>query len=151
MLQIIMVTQLVRCWDRRGDRIIHRIIPHQNLFVDILRSVDIRSCSHVAPAGRAILSNKFGGLSGPAVKPVGVRAIYDLRSSVDIPLIGVGGIQTWRDAAEYIMAGASAYQVGSAIGTHGTGVINAINEGLKRFMKEYGYSSLEKMVGAAHV
>jgi dihydroorotate dehydrogenase (NAD+) catalytic subunit len=101
-------------------------------------------------AGRPILSNRFGGLSGPAVKPIGVRAVYDLRSVLDIPLIGVGGIRTWRDAAEYIMAGARAYQVGSAIGTHGTGVINEINEGLKRFMKEYGYRSIEKMAGAAH-
>ena len=60
---------------------------------------------------RPLLSNKFGGLSGAAVKPVGVRAIYDLKTVLDIPLIGVGGISTWRDAAEYIMAGASAFQV----------------------------------------
>lgn len=101
-------------------------------------------------AGRPVLSNKFGGLSGPAVRPVGVRAIYDLFSSLDIPLIGVGGIGTWRDAAEYIMAGARAYQVGSAIGTRGVGVIKDINEGLKRFMKEHGYQSIDKMAGAAH-
>ena len=146
-----------------GIPVFSKLTPNTHRLIDIGKAVQkaggdgivaintLKAMVISPEAGRPILSNKFGGLSGPAVKPVGVRAIYDLRSSVDIPLIGVGGIQTWRDAAEYIMAGASAYQVGSAIGTHGTGVINAINEGLKRFMKEYGYSSLEKMVGAAHV
>lgn len=99
---------------------------------------------------RPIMSNKFCGLSGEAVKPVGVRAIYDLKSVLDIPLVGVGGISDWRDAAEYIMAGASAFQVGSAVGTRGLGVFEQINSGLSAFMEEYGYSSIESMVGAAH-
>ena len=99
---------------------------------------------------RPVLSNKFGGLSGAAVKPVGVRAIYDLRTVLDIPLIGVGGISDWRDAAEYIMAGASAFQVGSAIGTVGIDVFNRINKGLQEFMSDYGYQSISSMVGVAH-
>ena len=99
---------------------------------------------------KPVLSNKFGGLSGAAVKPVGVRAIYDLRTALDIPLVGVGGISTWRDAAEYIMAGACAFQVGSAIESEGVGVFNSINEGLLSFMEEYGYDSISSMVGAAH-
>lgn len=99
---------------------------------------------------RPVLSNKFGGLSGSAVKPVGVRAIYDLRTVLDIPLIGVGGISTWRDAAEYIMAGASAFQIGSAIGTIGIDVFDKVNRGLESFMEEYGYSSIKSMVGVAH-
>ena len=99
---------------------------------------------------RPIMSNKFCGLSGEAVKPVGVRAIYDLKSVLDIPLVGVGGISDWRDAAEYIMAGACAFQVGSAVGTKGLCVFKEINEGLSAFMEEYGYSSIGSMVGAAH-
>jgi len=99
---------------------------------------------------RPIMSNKFCGLSGEAVKPVGVRAIYDLRTALDIPLIGVGGISNWRDAAEYIMAGAYAFQVGSAVGSRGLGVFNEINEGLSSFMEEYGYPTIASMVGAAH-
>lgn len=99
---------------------------------------------------RPVLSNRFGGLSGPAVKPVGVRAIYDLRTVLDIPLIGVGGISTWRDAAEYIMAGASAFQVGSAIESVGVDVFDRINTGLSEFMDEYGYDSISSMVGVAH-
>ena len=100
--------------------------------------------------GRPLLSNRFGGLSGAAVKPVGVRAVYDLRTVLDIPIVGVGGIEDWRDAAEYIMAGASAFQVGSGIGTVGTDVFERINEGLAGFMEEYGYRSIADMTGVAH-
>ncbi|MBR3476187.1 MAG: dihydroorotate dehydrogenase [Candidatus Methanomethylophilaceae archaeon] len=99
---------------------------------------------------RPILSNKFGGLSGKALKPVGVRAVYDLRTVLDIPIVGVGGISTWKDAAEYIMAGASAFQIGSAVLTEGPGVFDTINCGLERFMEEYGYGSISDMEGAAH-
>jgi len=99
---------------------------------------------------RPVLSNKFGGLSGPAVKPVGVRAVYDLSTVLDIPIIGVGGIMDWRDAVEYIMAGASAFQVGSGIGIDGPSIFEEINRGMECFMKEYGYKSIESMVGIAH-
>lgn len=99
---------------------------------------------------RPIMSNKFCGLSGAAVKPVGVRAVYDLRTVLDIPIVGVGGISCWRDAAEYIMAGASAFQIGSAVGTVGIGVFDQVNKGLSDFMDEYGYDSISSMVGVAH-
>jgi len=100
--------------------------------------------------GRPFLSNKFGGLSGPAVRPVGVRAVYDLYDSISIPIVGVGGISTWRDAAQYIMAGASAYQIGSAVAEMGPEVFGTINDDLVRFMDEYGYGSIEDMRGVAH-
>ncbi len=100
--------------------------------------------------GKPLLSNRFGGLSGPAVKPVGVRAVYDLTAVLDIPVIGVGGISSWRDAVEYIMAGASAFQVGSAVGTAGPEVFSQINRGMSDFMDEYGYSSIASMRGIAH-
>ncbi|MCQ2084657.1 MAG: dihydroorotate dehydrogenase [archaeon] len=100
--------------------------------------------------GKPFLSNKFGGLSGPAVKPVGVRAIYDLYNVVSIPLVGVGGISNWRDAAEYIMAGAQAFQIGSAVLTDGPEVFSKVNQDLEQFMKDYGYGSIKDMVGVAH-
>ncbi len=99
---------------------------------------------------KPFLSNKFGGLSGPAVKPVGVRAIYDLYKVVSIPLVGVGGISNWRDAAEYIMAGAQAFQIGSAVLTDGPGVFGKVNRDLEVFMKDYGYGSVKDMVGVAN-
>ncbi|MDR0524011.1 MAG: dihydroorotate dehydrogenase [Candidatus Methanoplasma sp.] len=96
------------------------------------------------------LSNRFGGLSGPAVRSVGVRAVYDIRSAVDLPIVGVGGISDWRDAAQYIMAGACAFQVGSAIASKGVNVFEAINRDLEDFMRSFGYSSIRDMEGAAH-
>ncbi|MBR2254410.1 MAG: dihydroorotate dehydrogenase [Candidatus Methanomethylophilaceae archaeon] len=99
---------------------------------------------------RPVLSNGFCGLSGNGIRPVGVRAVYDLRTVLDIPIVGVGGISCWRDAAEYIMAGASAFQIGSAIGTVGIDVFEQVNDGLRSFMEEYGYRDISSMVGAAH-
>ena len=100
--------------------------------------------------GKPILSNKFGGLSGPAIRSIGVRAVFDIRTAVDIPIIGVGGISDWKDAAQYIMAGACAFQIGSAVGTKGIDVFETVHSELERFMKDYGYGSIKDMVGVAH-
>ena len=100
--------------------------------------------------GKPILSNKFGGLSGPAIRSIGVRAVFDIRTAVDIPIVGVGGISDWKDAAQYIMAGACAFQIGSAVGTKGIEVFDTVNTDLEKFMKDYGYGSISEMVGVAH-
>ena len=99
---------------------------------------------------RPILSNKGGGLSGPAIKPIGLRCVYDLHSTVKIPIIGVGGVEDWRDAVEYIMAGASAVQVGSGVGKNGLQVFKAICSGMKAFMERESFESVSQMVGVAH-
>lgn len=105
----------------------------------------------ISPEARMpVLANKFGGLSGPAIRPVGVRCVYEIFDAVEIPVIGVGGVSTGRDALEYIMAGAGTVQVGTAVWTHGPGVFKSICEEISRFMDEYGYSKVEDMVGAAH-
>jgi dihydroorotate dehydrogenase (NAD+) catalytic subunit len=97
-----------------------------------------------------ILGNKFGGLSGPAIKPVGVRCVYEIYEAVEIPVIGVGGIVSGKDAVEYMMAGASAVQIGTAIWKEGTGVFSKICNEMSAFMKENGYRSAKDMVGVAH-
>ena len=118
---------------------------------DALVAINTLKAMVISPEfAKPFLSNKFGGLSGAAVKPVGVRAIYDLRSAVSIPLVGVGGITNWHDAAEYLMAGADAFQIGSAVLTDGPEVFDKVNKGLAQFMKDYGYDSVKSMVGAAH-
>lgn len=99
---------------------------------------------------RPVLSNRSGGLSGPAVRAVGVRCVYDLHAALDIPIIGAGGVEDWRSAAEYIMAGASAVQIGSGIGRKGLGVFKDVCIGLERFMSDSGFRSIEEMVGVAH-
>jgi dihydroorotate dehydrogenase (NAD+) catalytic subunit len=97
-----------------------------------------------------VLSNRYGGLSGPAVKPVGLRCVYDLYENVSIPIIGVGGVTDWRDALEYMMAGAVAVQVGSAIATRGLGVFEEISRGIEMYLEETNCHDVMDLVGVAH-
>ncbi len=99
---------------------------------------------------KPVLSNKFGGMSGKAIKPIAVRNVYSVYEEVDIPLIGVGGIYTFEDVVEFIYAGARAVQIGTAIMDEGVEVFSEINKGLENFMKQKGFSSIDEMVGIAH-
>ncbi|QMU53766.1 MAG: dihydroorotate dehydrogenase [Nitrosopumilus sp.] len=96
-----------------------------------------------------ILSNKFGGLSGTPIKPIALRCVYEISSKYDVPIIGCGGISTWEDAVEFFLAGASAVQLGSAIGDNWVGVFDDINNGILQYMKRKEYSSIKDMVGLA--
>ena len=106
-------------------------------------AIDIETC-------RPILANKVGGLSGGAIKPIAVRCIYEIYEAVDIPIIGCGGIRTWRDAVELILAGASAVQIGSAIAIEGLSVFRSIAEGIKYYLQRKGFKSVRDIVGLAH-
>ena len=97
-----------------------------------------------------ILANKSGGLSGPAVKPIGLKIVYELYESVKVPIIGVGGIQYWKDAVEYLLAGAVAAQIGSAVMWKGLDVFGEILAGLRKYMAKKDFSSIEEIVGGAH-
>jgi dihydroorotate dehydrogenase (NAD+) catalytic subunit len=108
----------------------------------------VRAMAIDIESGYPILGNKFGGLSGRAIKPVAVKCVYDLYEALDIPVIGVGGISDWKDAIEFIMAGAQAVEIGSAIGNN-IDIFNDINSGLETFLKEKGWK-LENIYGMAH-
>jgi dihydroorotate dehydrogenase (NAD+) catalytic subunit len=98
---------------------------------------------------RPCLGNTIGGLSGPAIKPIALYAVYEVARNIHIPVIGCGGISCARDALEFIMAGASAVQIGTANLTN-PGVSLAILEGIKDFMKQEGIEDLAQLVGVAH-
>jgi dihydroorotate dehydrogenase (NAD+) catalytic subunit len=100
--------------------------------------------------GRPILSNIKGGLSGPAIKPIALRCVYDIREEFDVPIIGCGGITDWRDAVEFFLAGASAVQVGTAIALEDTEVFQAITKGVEVYMRKKHYRSVKEIVGLAH-
>lgn len=102
-------------------------------------------------AKRPVLSNRYGGYSGPGIKPIGVRAVYDVRMEMKIPIIGVGGINCWEDAIEYILAGANAVQVGSALYYRGYSVFREIAQGIEEYMKREGYGKIEDFSGLAVV
>ena len=99
---------------------------------------------------KPILSNKIGGLSGSAIKTVGVRAVYELFESVKIPIIGVGGVSQWNDAVEYFLAGASCVQIGSAMAVDYLKTFGEINRGILNYMKRMDYSKVSEMIGSAH-
>ena len=99
---------------------------------------------------KPVLSNKFGGMSGKAIKPIAISNVYSVYEAVDIPLIGVGGVYTYEDVVEFLFAGARAVQIGTAIMDEGVEVFSKINQGLEKFMAEKGYSSIDEMVGIAH-
>lgn len=100
-------------------------------------------------SGYPILGNRFGGLSGRAVKPIALKCVYDLYASLDIPIIGVGGVYTWEDAIEMMMAGASAIQIGSAI-YEGLEVFSSISMGIEKFVSEKEYRNTTDIIGIAH-
>lgn len=101
-------------------------------------------------ARRPVLSNRIGGLSGAPIRPVAVRCVYELASAVGVPVIGCGGVAGWEDAAEFMLAGACAVQVGSAAaGPRGAGVFARINAGLAEYMADSGFGSVGEMVGLA--
>lgn len=104
-------------------------------------AIDIKSC-------QPKLANIFGGLSGPAIKPIGLRMVWQVAECVSIPIIGIGGITTPEDAIEYILAGACAVQVGT------TNFINPrateeIIQGIGRYLAEHSMTSIQDLIGRA--
>jgi dihydroorotate dehydrogenase (NAD+) catalytic subunit len=97
-----------------------------------------------------VLANKIGGYSGKAIKPIGVRCVYEISENVDIPVIGVGGITTGEDVLEYIIAGASAVQIGSAIYYRGLDAFKKICDEIEIWMKDHQYINLSELIGVAH-
>ena len=118
--------------------------------IDAITAINtVRAMAIDVETQRPILSNKFGGLSGTPIKPIALRCVYEISSKYDIPVIGCGGISTWEDAIEFFLAGASAIQIGSAIGDNWINVFNDINKGILQYMKQKNYSTVNEMVGLA--
>ncbi|HAE15825.1 MAG: dihydroorotate dehydrogenase [Solobacterium sp.] len=95
---------------------------------------------------KPVLANTTGGLSGPAVKPVAIRMVYQTAKAVNIPIIGVGGIMCAEDVLEFLYAGASAVEVGSA-NFHDPYICPKIIEDLPRVLEKYGYQSVKEAIG----
>ena len=106
-------------------------------------SVDIRT-------RRPRLANITGGLSGPAIRPVAVRMVWEASKAVNIPIIGIGGIMNAEDAMEFVLAGASAVQIGTASFINPTAAIDVVG-GLESFMQEEGVKSFTELIGSLEV
>ena len=112
--------------------------------INTLKGIAIDTASR-----KPLLGNTTGGLSGPAIKPVALYMVYEVSRAVELPVIGGGGIVTAADAIEFIMAGASAIQVGTASFANPRAPLDIL-EGIEQFMRDEGIDNLTDLIGAAH-
>lgn len=101
-------------------------------------------------SGQPVLANKIGGVSGPALKPIALRCVYEIAQAVGVPIIGTGGVNSGTDAIEMIMAGATAVGVGSAVYYRGVEAFSEILDEMTGWLAEHGYADLEEIRGLAH-
>jgi len=99
---------------------------------------------------RPVLTNTTGGLSGPALKPVALRCVWEIAETIDLPIIGCGGISDWRDAVEFLLCGASAVEIGTAMMTKGFDVFRDVTEGIRGYLADNGFREVGEIVGLAH-
>ena len=97
-----------------------------------------------------ILGHRVGGLSGPAIKPAALRCVYDVYERVKVPIMGCGGIMDWRDAVEFLLAGASAVQMGTAVSFKGPNVFRSVALGIERYLRNKHFEKVEEIVGLSH-
>jgi dihydroorotate dehydrogenase (NAD+) catalytic subunit len=122
---------------------------------DVLSMINtVRGLAIDIETGMPFLGNIYGGLSGPAIKPVGICMVYDCFEKIPeckskkVPIVGIGGISTWMDAIEYIMAGATAVGIGTAwfVNPH---VFEEVVKGISEYLEKKN-TTIEKLVGKAH-
>lgn len=150
------VTRAVK--DATSKPLMVKLSPNVTSITDIAKSVEANGADAVSlintllgmridiKTGRPILKNNVGGLSGPAVFPVAVRMVWQVANAVKIPIMGMGGVATWEDAVEIIMAGASAVQVGAAIFNDPYAPIKII-DGLEQYCIDNNIDNISQIVG----
>lgn len=102
------------------------------------------------PSKRPLIANRTGGLSGPAIKPIAIKMIYEVSEAVDLPIIGMGGISSADDVIEFLLAGASAVAVGTA-NFQNPLVCSEIINNLPKTLEKYGFNSIEDVIGKGHI
>lgn len=150
------VTKAVK--DATSKPLMVKLSPNVTSITDIAKSVEANGADAVSlintllgmridiKTGRPILKNNVGGLSGPAVFPVAVRMVWQVANAVNIPVMGMGGVATWEDAVEIMMAGASAVQVGAAIFNDPYAPIKII-DGLEKYCIDNNIDNISQIVG----
>ncbi len=98
---------------------------------------------------KPVLGNVYGAYSGKGILPIGVRAVYDIYRELECEIIGVGGIENYKDALEYIMAGAKAVQIGTGIMKKGEKIFSEVANGIRKWLEDHGFSSIYEIVGIA--
>ena len=110
----------------------------------------IRAMTINIETGMPVLSNRIGGLSGKSIKHIAIRCVYEISKNLQIPVIGCGGIFTWQDAVEFMLAGASVVQLGSVIGYQGIKAFRNISCGIQKYLENKGFKKVTEIIGLAH-
>jgi len=123
-----------------------------NAGADALTVVNtVRAIAIDVETTKPILNNIKGGLSGPAMKNIALRCVYDIKEKLgEVPIIGCGGISNWQDAVEFFLAGANAVQIGTAIAFDCPEVFHTINQGIEDYLKRKQFRSVNEIVGLSH-
>ncbi|MDH5419082.1 MAG: dihydroorotate dehydrogenase [Candidatus Bathyarchaeota archaeon] len=157
-----LVTEVVRKVKNKVDKpVFVKLTPNVANIVEVAKAAvetgaeaitainTVRAMAIEIETTRPLLANKIGGLSGPAIKPIAVRCVYEIYREVDVPVIGCGGITDWRDAVEFMLAGASAVQIGTAIAFKGLEVFKSVTRGIDAYVRKKGFGSVKDIVGLA--
>ena len=131
------IAEIAKAAEKGGADVISAINTLLGMIIDI-------------DSGKPVLTNKMGGISGPTIKPIAIRSIYQIAQVVKIPINGMGGITTGKDTIEMIMAGATAVGVGSAVYYRGINVFSKINKEIEEFLKLKGLKNLSSLKAIAH-
>jgi len=134
-----------------SDRINESALAAQDAGADAIVAINtVRAMAIDVHARRPVLANVYGGLSGPAIHPVAVRCVHQLYKQLSVPVIGCGGVKDWATAVEFLLAGARAVQIGSAVATEGINVFGEVAKGIGRYLDAHRFKSIEEIVGCAH-
>jgi dihydroorotate dehydrogenase (NAD+) catalytic subunit len=157
-----LVTKVVRKVKNKVDKAVFvKLTPNVANIVEVAKAAveagadaittinTVRAMAIEIETTRPLLANKIGGLSGPAIKPIAVRCVYEIYREVDVPIIGCGGITDWRDAVEFMLAGASAVQIGTAIAFKGLEVFKSVTRGIDAYFRKKGFGNVKDIVGLA--
>ncbi len=148
---------------KKETKILVKLSPNVNSIGEVAKAAEaagadaISAINTVGPGmvidiktRKPMLGNLVGGVSGPGIRPVAVRCVWDIYNSVECPILGMGGVETARDVVEMMLAGATLVGVGSAWYRYGFGIYEKIKTDLRQYMKENKLKSLKELVGGAH-
>jgi dihydroorotate dehydrogenase (NAD+) catalytic subunit len=148
---------------KKSTKILAKLSPNVNNIGEVAKAAEaegsdaISAINTVGPGmvidirrKKPLLGNLVGGVSGPGIRPVAVRCVWDIYNSVNCPILGMGGVETANDVIEMMLAGATLVGVGSAWYRHGFGIYEKIKTDLLKYMKDNQINSLSELVGGAH-
>lgn len=134
-----------------SDRFTESAVSAQDAGADAVVAINtVKAMAIDVEARKPVLANIYGGLSGPAIHPIALRCVFELYQKLSIPIIGCGGVSDWRTALDFLMAGASAVQVGSTLAVKGIGIFREIEAGIKNYLVRNQFRSVEEVIGIAH-